>query len=554
MSNYSASDICQRATHLETERGQWDTVWQQVADFVAPRKSQITDIKTPDIIGYTDDVYDTEAIHSALTLASGQMDYLVGGEWFQYEAPTLQLREDREAANWYKECSEEVLYRLNGSNFQLMQHEFFHDRAIFGTAHEHLDEDDDDVFCFKNYPVGYYSIVENHKSQVSEVYYKLEYTARQAVERFGLDNLSKPIRDAFASDDTKQKEKKFKFIHAVYERTERDVTKENPENKRWASIYVEEKAKTIVKESGFDEQPFAVSRYLKWQNTAYGYSPAIEALPSIRQVNFIERHMDALAELAAFPRILIPESHEGEIDFRANGVTTFDPNNPNAVPKEWATQGRYDIGVERARVKRDIIRRAFHVDLFQLLTNFDELKREKTAYEVAQMMSEKITRISPTFERIKTEVFKPILSRAFAICFRRGLLPPPPGSVRIGDEIEVPSVSYTGKLALAVKSVENQKFVEFMNLMAPLMQLYPDSISREINPDRTFRRLGTNTGIAAEMWNTQQEKDAVIKQQQAQAQAERAAMATQNAQAMMAGAGALGQAPKEIQDKVTSSL
>ena len=47
-------------------------------------------------------------------------------------------------------------------------------------------------------------------------------------------------------------------------------------------------------------------------------------------------------------------------------MTYFDPNNPQATPKEWGTGGRYDIGVERAESKRKAINEAFHVDLFQM--------------------------------------------------------------------------------------------------------------------------------------------------------------------------------------------
>jgi hypothetical protein len=41
-----------------------------------------------------------------------------------------------------------------------------------------------------------------------------------------------------------------------------------------------------------------------------------------------------------FPKIIKPE----EIDtFSYYGVTIFIPDNPNAVPREWPSTGRYDF-------------------------------------------------------------------------------------------------------------------------------------------------------------------------------------------------------------------
>lgn len=549
----TAKEILARSNRLKADRGQWDTLWQDLADYVMPRKSEVTDKKTPDVEGWTDDIYETEAIHDNIILSAGQLDYMVSGKWFEFVAPSEMLKNDRDASNWYKKCSEIVLELLNESNFQLEVHEFFHDRGGFGTAHLHLDEDDDDIFCFKNCPVGTFSIVEDHKGLVSEVYYEFEYTARQAVDRWGEAAVSNLILEAYSAENGKRREEKFKFTHAVYPRgKDRDMSKKDGRNKKWASIYVEHKAEHITHESGYDEQPFAVSRYLKWGSNVYGYCPSVEALPATKQVNFIERQMDALAELAAFPRMLIPEDLEGEVDFRSGGVTVFDPNNPDAKPQEWATQGRYDVGVERARVKREMIRRAYHVDLFQLLTSYDEMRRQKTAFEVAQMMSEKITRISPTFERIKSEVFKPILKRAFGIALRKGLLPPMPASILKQKPdgavtIDVPKVAYTSKLAMAIKAVENQNFITFMGLVEPLSQLAPGAIERQLNFDRIIRGMGMNQGIPADFWNTKKEIDAIDEAQEARQQQQ------DNAQTMemfRQGAGMakdLGGAPEEVQ-------
>jgi hypothetical protein len=542
----SAKEIVSLHKTLAAERGQWDTLWQDIANYVMPRKSQVTDKKTPDTAGYTDKIHSTEAIHDNITLAAGQLDYMVSGKWFEFVSPVKGMGSD--GKNWYKACSEIVQEVLQDSNFNLEIHEFFIDRGGFGTAHIHCDDDDDDIIVFKNCEVGSYSIIENDKGIVDGIVYEMEFTAKQAVQKFGEENVHTDVLAAYNDDGNKRQETKYKFIHAIFPRTKRDIGKKDGKNKPWASIWVDLKHTHTVREGGFDEQPFCVSRFLKWSNEKYGYCPSIEALPTIKQDNFIEMKMDALAELAADPRILIPSGMEGDIDFRAGGVTVFDSSDPNAKPAEWATQGRYDVGMDRLKDKKEIIRRAYHVDLFQLLTQFDEMRRQKTAFEVSQMLAEKLTRISPTFERIKVEVFKPVLNRAFAICFRRGLFPEPPAEIRNTQPdgnvtITVPKVNYTSKLAMAIKAVENSNFLTFMQMVLPMLEIGGTKITNEINFKRVTRGLGTNQGVPSDFWNTEEE---ILELEEAQAAQAEAAASMEQAERTAKAAKDFGGAPEEL--------
>lgn len=519
--------IIARAEALESQAANWKTLWQDLANYVMPRKSQITERKTPDVEGYTDDIYDTEAIHSCLTLAAGQMDYMVSGRWFEFASPMPEP--GRAAKDWYKRCSEIALEVINASNFSMEIHEFMHDRGGFGTAHLHCDEDEDSILSFSNAPVGTFFIAENHQSLVDQVFRTFKLASDRAIAKYGEENCGAQLRADFAKCEASGKGfREFDFIHVIRPRlpSERVFGKLDGSNKPWASVTVCKQDRVVVRDSGFDEQPFVVSRYLKWGDSPYGYCPSIEVLPVIRQRNFIEQSMDALAEVAAAPRVLVPADLEGDVDMRANGITVFDPNNPQAVPREWMTSGRYDIGKDRSNDKAEMIKRAYLIDLFQLLTSANERGREKTAFEVDKMLAEKLPRISPTFDRIKIEVFRPILHRIFGILFRRGIFPKPPEEVIMhdptGPSIPLPKVQYHSKLALAIKSVENQSFQGFMSMVAPLMEVYGPAVANQLNPARAVRRLADNQGVPIEFFNTPQELAQIEKQQAQQAQQQQA--------------------------------
>src|SRR5690606_39153718 len=97
---------------------------------------------------------------------------------------------------------------------------------------------------------------------------------------------------------------------------------------------------------------------------------------------------------------------EGSITLKASGITYYNSAMPEAVPKEWATSGQYDIGKDRAEVRRKAIDESYHVDLFQM---FAQIDKQMTARETAERAAEKLIQFSPTFSRMTTEIFNPML-------------------------------------------------------------------------------------------------------------------------------------------------
>jgi len=94
-------------------------------------------------------------------------------------------------------------------------------------------------------------------STIDTLYRDFEYTARQAMQRWGDAN-----PDAISKAAEKEPERKFRFVHAVEPRGEREPNRLDGGHKTYASIYVAEEGRTILQESGFDEFPYMVSRYV----------------------------------------------------------------------------------------------------------------------------------------------------------------------------------------------------------------------------------------------------------------------------------------------------
>ncbi len=539
-------------------------VWQRISDYVMPRKSEINTRKTKSIDGFTDQIFDTTAIHANTTLAAGQMDFLIGGKWFDNRAPFEDASD--EAKLWYKRTGEIMMKVINRSNFEMEVHSFFYMRGGFGTAHFHVEEDEEEVIHCKSEDIGTYVIFENSRGVVNKVIVLKEYTPTQLIEEYGevgrLGNrgITGDLRDRATQKNKDQKDNKIQVLVWIGPRkaSERKAGMMDALNMPIETLHVALDAKdgskngTLLRQSGYEEMPDMVSRWAEWSDEVYGYCPSVEVLPTIRQLNFLEQKQDLLAEIMVDPRLLYPSNLDGDVSLRAGGVTIFDEGMPNAKPQEWLTQGRYDVGQDRITFKRSQVDQAFFKDLFQLLTAFNERKRQKTKFEVQEMLVEKVGRFHPTFTRLNTEFSKPFLNRVFGICFRKDLFPEPPEDVirenALGEAVlETPDIEFTSKIAMLLKARQNVDFMNFLQMAEPIAALNPNAAAIVINAERSLKMLADNGGVDSGFLNTPEERATIEENQVAAAQK---AEQLQQTQIAAKAARDLGGAPENLQEAI----
>lgn len=449
-----AQKIKERYGVLKGIRDPWQTLWDEIARYAMPRRVPgLNGASLTPGVSNEQQLFDTTTVQAGMTLANGQLAWMspLEAPWFAFE-PKVQFQADDEVKRWLGYATEAVRNELAVSNFYTAVHEFYWDRGVFGTAALFVDQGSKNLINAQHWPVGSFVIDEDADGLVDTVIREFELTARQAAQKFGEANCSAKLQEALKAGGNKEHEK-FWFLHSIMPRgdAERDKAKLDDVNMPIASVYVERDACHVCRVSGFEEMPVMVSRYLEWGSNArgfYGWSPAWAALPEARQVNFLQKMMDALAEKMAFPPILAPEELEGEIDGNANGVTYFAAQmaTSGALPKEWMTQGRYDIGLERIQERQKAIERAFHVDLFQM---FAQLTKQMTAREVAERSQEKLIQFSPTFSRLTSELFNPLLERCLGILGRNGELPATEGTQYEGKPFQT---QYSSRIALSLRS------------------------------------------------------------------------------------------------------
>jgi hypothetical protein len=526
MTKANPDKLLERLQAMRAIRAPWETLWQEIANYVMPRRAPgLNGALSPSTAQETR-LFDTTAVQANMTLANGCMAWMSPQEspWFAFDGGS-----DDVTMRWHSDATQRAQLALTRSNYYTSQHEFYLDRSAFGTACLYVEPGKKGVVNVQCWPVGSFCIDEDEEGNVDTVFREFELTVRQAVMKFG-DAVASKVKERHAAGGVALGEK-IKFLHAIHPRSddEREAGKIDGVNMPIASVYLDIDNKHVCREGGYEEFPCMVSRYLEWSSGAsglYGWSPAWSALPEARQLNFLQKMQDALAEKMAFPPALVPEELEGEINASAGGITYFDKAlaQSQAMPREWMTGGRYDAGIERVKERQAAINRAFHVELFQM---FSQLDKNMTAREVAERANEKLIQFSPTFSRLTGELFNPLLARVFGIMYRGGHFAQLPDGY--AEYQGAPDVQYSSRIALSLRSMHGialQRTLEFVGAVAPLVP----SVVKHFDWSAAARKTAADNGLPASLIRPLEDVQAEIA-----AEAEAAAQQQQMMMAMEAG-------------------
>ena len=549
-----AKEVLRRATSLEQERdSNFKSSWQTLANYYLPQLSNIDTEKTEGLTGWSDEIYDTTGPWAGRICATGHCNWCTPSTepWFMW-APPANIRDEDEAAGWCARCTEIALAELARSNFYMRVLEVYYSRCYFGTGILMGEQGKQTTLNFRQRKIGTYAIAENDEGLVDTTYHRFKLSARAAAQMFGLENLGTKVAKAAADD--KKLDTKFEFIHEIRprEEVERDRRRRDGANMPISSVYVGVEDKVCVKTSGFWEMPDFVTRFDSWgTDTPWGYSPAFLALPDVREANYIKRFTHAQAELRANPRILTPANLQGMVDMRPGGETTFDPNNPNALPREWLTTADLkDTNLMIEAIQKDISR-SFYADIFTMLQQID---RRMTAYEIAQRVGEKLEQFSPSFDRLISELTTPLLRCVFGILYRAGKFPQAPASMFQATAngktvaLAMPEVTYTSRLALALKAMQNKATLDTMQFAAELANTTQrPEILDPFKLPQMMARYALSQGMPASDIRTPKEQLAVA---DARAKQMQQVQALENMKTGSEAARNMGKAPAAMQEQM----
>ena len=510
--------IKKRVDALASDRGTWEVNWQEILDYVMPRKADVVTLRTKGE-KRTEVLFDSSAITANNLLAASLHGTLTSPSlpWFSIKLRDEELNKNRDVQLWLEDTGRKMYDTFNETNFNTEVHELYLDLCSIGTAAIFVEEANEGFnkngIHFNTLHIAEYYIQENVNGKVDTLYRKYKLTARQAVQEFGEKNVGEKILTA-----AKEKpDQKFNFIHAVeptedYKRAVGKVVTKLP----FHSCHVCEEDKMVVRTGGYNEFPYLVPRWSKATGEIFGRSPSYNALPDIKTLNkAVEIGLKAWAKAIDPPLLVQDDGVIGRVRTTPAGITVV--RNDGAV-KPLQIGSNWQITDLKENQLRTAIRQAFYSDQLQLQDGPQMTATEvQVRYELMQRL------LGPTLGRFQTEFLNPLIERVFGIMYRAKALNEAPSI--IGDtKIDI---EYVGPLARSQRMEEAVAIERLYQLAMSIGQIDP-SIMDNIDHDEAIRMRAKLLGVPKTIMkdinavNDMREQRAMMQQAQQQAQLQQA--------------------------------
>jgi len=503
---------------VKSARMNFDTYYQTLHDIYYVEAENINKAYYPGTELDFTDLYDTQTLQAADVLAAGITNYLTPstGKWFALRTKNPLKMESKPVNTYLKDVEAEVYHVLNNSNFYNIIPEFFKGSGVYGTQTMLTEDDIKDTLRFYCLPIKRVWHVIDGAGRVGEYYLGFEYTAYEAVTKFGEEKLSKGLLEDFK--EHRNPDKKYDFLLYIYPRHVREAGKKDKRNMPIGAKWIETAGKdqsggTVVDESGYFEMPAFTHRFYTRPGVAQGYSPAMKALPNARYLNVMAETILRSGMKQADPAYAIPDN-AFVIPFNQNpGANNY--YNRNKLKSEdifpLGTGGNVKLNMEMMQYQAEQLRGIMFTDVFLA---FQNLTKQMTVPEVQERIAEKMTLLGPAVGRYLSDVLSPAIHRVIFALDRAEKLPPLPLELQQDPRYELEFVS---ALAKAQKMGELNTLTTALQIGSQVAQIKPevlDKIDGDAAMDVIWGITGADTSILRDSKEVQKIREARMKAQQ----------------------------------------
>jgi hypothetical protein len=499
-----------RLKNLQTRRSQFDTIMEDVADYIVPYREDWDNQQKTQGEEHGQKIFDGTAVNAASIFTHGMFGNIVSNAfpWFRFGLSVPEIEKMPEVKAYLQTVERRTLRALAASNFYREMLPFIRDWGTIGTAtlYSEMDFTTKRLMFSCIHPRQIY-IAVNRFGIVDTVYREFELSLRAMVDMFGEDGISASYKSIIKDDP----DFIINMLHCVFPRQDFDHSRFDAQNKPIASIWIDQDNGRLLRESGFDAFPYVVGRYEVNSGEDYGRTPVMEAMPDIKALNRLSKDLLGASDRHVNPPVMVPESLLHTLDMGTAGVNVYAHSDDRIFP--IGAEGNYPVGVDREERKQRMIREAMHVDFFlALLTS----ERQMTATEILERQGEKAVVLAPVTARFSFEVLDNAINRSFNLLTEAGMLPPPP-PILTQLETDI-NITYLGPLSeIQARLFENRGITETMARVAPMAEFFPD-IMDNFDGDEIAQGIAESRNMPHKTIRDPKEVEA-RREQRAQAQA-----------------------------------
>jgi len=476
MADMTAKERVANYKRLKSDRESWDNVMQATKKMFFVEAENINQEQDPGQELDFSQLYDSTPLLVADVLPAGFSNYMtpISGHWLDFFHRDSKINKLNEVKKWYKETEEEVWYTYENSNFYEQDLSFNKETAVFGTANMIVEDDIEDIVRFTNMTVKHCFITEDGRKRVNGYYCEFEFSAQQAVGRFGYNKVSRVIKEEY--DSKLFTTKKHMFLLFIGKRYDRNPNKTDNASMPIMANWYDVKEQTLVLESGYPVMPACSHRFYTRTTTPYGYSPAMKAMLDARYLQVMGKTELVAAMQKVQPAYAFPhDAFIQPVDFNPLSLNTYNSKNMSR-DQMFTIGGDGNLQAAEYAINKRVENLREHM-FYSVFLAFKNISKEITATEAIKIANEQMTMLGPAVGQ-KMNCLKANVKIVVQKLWNVGRLPKIP-DVMYDKDGQVPyEVNFTSFLTAAQKSNDMRSLQNAVQMSMPFIQADPTAIHK----------------------------------------------------------------------------
>lgn len=436
MADTLARRIKDRFRDLQTDKNPWFVIYDAVNMFVCMKTQSLKSVENQKYLEtqFTpDQVFDSTASTSNFQMASSLIGSLYpnADRTFVYKpsyAVDPDLAGTTKVKEWYEGVTVTIRRFMSSPAAKFIQSllPYMNNQGAFGTSGivmlDNYDKDPTSPYRFRPISMSNTWIAEDMDGSVDTVYTVRWLTVRQIVQEYELGKVSSTIRDYW---NASKFDEKFQILTAVEPRSD-GIGSMGNDSYPIACVHMEVASEHILKNEGYHEMFIFMARFLKLDEFAYGWCPAMTALPDIFEVNSKrEAEIIATDKFLDPPLLVDPErlvnngvvnSSSGALNAKKNSGNAGENRDKPVEP--MILTGELVSTIKRIGELQQTIKDAFFNDDLRQLGSDQRM----TLGEAQIRDGMRANTLVQIYNQQINELFTPVLIRAFNIAIKHGLL------------------------------------------------------------------------------------------------------------------------------------
>jgi len=414
----------QRHAKVKSQKSTWNILWQYCGEYIHTKKVDFTEINYDGQFLHRD-LYDSTAPKANRRMAASLLGLLwLGAKRSVRIKPVRELEGRGGVKDYFDYITNQVTTAMDDpkAGLTLALEEYMNDQGAFGTSGIGVfDGEDLSDLTFSAWGIDEISIEEGRGGYVRTIYREFQISILQAVEDYGLENVSEGTRKKYEEGNTTER---IKFLHVIAPRTKKELGAKGNKAMNFLSKTIEIQAKQLVRDSGYDEMPVAIARFFKRRNEVYGRSPGMDAMPDILELNQTKKARITAIEKSLDPPLGVYDDSvlgNEEIDTSAGGINVFASSGRIANRDPIFPLFTVETIREVDKSVEDLVKSInehFNIDRLLDFNNQTAMTLGEANLR-NKIRSEALTSL---FSRQIAELFTPIVERSVSILFRKGRL------------------------------------------------------------------------------------------------------------------------------------